>query len=416
MLREGKSTISSPIIKIAICAIALGVVMMLIAIATGTGLQHKIREKIASLNGHIQIYNYDTNQSEVSVVPIDIEQEFYPDWQQVFNQKLKGTNAALLSSPLQVTHIQPIVLKGGIIRTEKTFEGIITKGVDKNYQWKYMKDYLVAGRLPDYSSEEVSDEILISQYLANRLGLSVGSVCHTLFLRENASGMPNQRNFQVVGIYHSGFQQFDASYIISDIRHLQRMNRWQPSQVGMFEVFINDFDRMSEAGNFIYGNIKHDLDAQTIAQKYQTIFEWFHTFNLNIFIIIAIMIVVGGVNMITAILVLIMERTPMVGMLKALGATSWSVRKIFLYHAGYLISLGLFFGNLIGLGILFFQKYFSPLKLNPNIYYVSEVPIELNLWDIIGLNLGVLLLCLLMLVLPSYIITKISPVKAIKFQ
>lgn len=390
--------------------------MMLIAIATGTGLRHKIREKIASLNGHIQIYNYDMNRSEVSVVPISMEQDFYPNWQQAFNEKLKNNSVGMFSSEVKITHIQPVILKGGIIRTEKTFEGIIAKGVDKQYDWQFMKSYLTAGKLPDYQTDEVSNDILISQYLANRLNLSVGDYCNTLFLREDSQGVPNQRNFHIVGIYNSGFQQFDATYIIADMRQLQRMNRWQPNQIGLFEVFINDFDQMQQVGDFIYGNVHSTLDSQTIAQKFQTIFDWFHTFNLNIVIIIAIMILVGGVNMITAILVLILERTPMVGMLKALGATNWSIRKIFLYNAAYLISLGLLFGNIIGVGLLWIQKEFTLLKLNPTIYYVTEVPINLNIWHIVGLNVGILILCLLMLIIPSYIITKISPVKAIKLD
>ena len=279
-----------------------------------------------------------------------------------------------------------------------------------------MKNYLTAGNLPNYSTQEISNEILISDYLANRLELKVGDFCNTLFLREDGKTIPNQRNFHIIGTYNSGFQQFDATYIITDIRQLQRINKWNANQIGMFEVFINDFNQMQSVGDFIYGNIHSTLDSQTIAQKYQTIFDWFHTFNLNIIIIIGIMILVGGVNMITAILVLILERTPMIGILKALGTTNWSVRKIFLYNAGYLIGLGLFWGNIIGLGLLFVQKYFSILKLNPNIYYVSEVPININPLHIILLNIGIFGLCLLMLLIPSYIITKISPIKAIKFE
>ena len=389
--KHGKNTISSPIIKIAISAIALGVVMILIAIATGTGLQNKIREKIAALNGHIQIYNFDTNRSEVSVEPISTQQEFYPNYQ-FFNQSIKKG---------QVTHIQSIITKGGIIRTEKTFEGIIAKGVGADYDWQYMKEYLLAGKIPDYTSVEISNQVLISEYLAKRLEINIGDQCNTLFLREDNS-IPNQRNFIVSGIYSSGFQQFDATYVFVDIRQLRQINRWTEDQTGIFEVFINKFDDMQSIGDEIYHLTPPNLDSQTIAQKYQTIFEWFHTFDLNI--------------MITAILVLILERTPMISILKAIGASDWSIRKIFLYNAGYLIGVGLFFGNIIGLSLLFIQKYFSILKLDPSIYYVSEVPIYINIFHIILLNIGIMLCCLLMLLIPSYIVTKISPIKAIKFE
>lgn len=411
-----KDTISSPIVKISIAAIALGVLMMLIAVGTGRGLREKIQEKIASLNGHIQIMNYDTNRSEVSVVPISKEQPFYPNWEAYFREELDKIPTSFLEKSLEITHIQPIITKGGIIRTEKTFEGIIAKGVDANFRWEAMKSYLVVGKLPDFTSEEVSDEVLISSYLANRLSLKVGDTCQTLFVKEDGSKIPNQRLFKVAGIYNSGFQQFDASFILVDMRHLQRMNKWNEAQVGMFEVFVNNFDKMNEMNKAIYSQIDYNLDAQTIAQKYQTIFDWFHTFNLNILIIISIMILVGGVNMITALLVLILERTPMIGILKALGAKNWSIQQVFLYNAGYLIGLGLLFGNVIGLGLLFIQKYFSVLKLNPSVYYVSEVAVAINFWEILALNVGVFILCLLMLLLPSYIVTKISPVKAIKFD
>ena len=383
----GKSSISSPIIKIAISAIALGVVMILIAIATGRGLQERIRQKIASLNGHIQIFNYDTNRSEVSIVPISNQEDFYTD-PQFFNREGK-----------KVLHLQGVITKGGIIRTEKTFEGIIAKGVGK-----------------DFSSDTLSNEVLISEYLANRLELSVGDTCNTLFLREESEGIPNQRNFTIAGIYASGFQQFDATYILVDIRQLQKINKWTPQQVGLFEVFIKDFDQMDSVGEYVYNHIPTTYDSQTIAQKYPTIFEWFHTFDLNIFIIIAIMVIVGGVNMITAILVLILERTPMIGTLKALGATNWNIRKIFLYNAAYLIGLGLFWGNLIGLSLLCIQYYFAPLKLDPTVYYVTEVPIYLHMGYIIALNIGILITCLLMLLVPSYIVSRISPIKAIKFE
>lgn len=379
--------------------------MILIAIATGTGLQKKIREKIASLNGHIQIYNFDTNRSEVSVEPISEKQKFYPDYQ-YFNASINDG---------KVVHIQSVITKGGIIRTEKTFEGIIAKGVGSDYDWQYMQEYLVSGKIPNYTTSEPSEEILISDYLAKRLELNVGDQCNTLFLREEST-IPNQRNFVISGIYSSGFQQFDATYILVDIRQLRQINRWNEDQTGIFEVFINKFDDMNTIGDTIYHLTPPTLDSQTIAQKYQTIFEWFHTFDLNILIIISIMIVVGGVNMITAILVLILERTPMIGNLKAMGASDWSIRKIFLYNAGYLIGIGLFFGNIIGLGLLFIQKYFSILKLDPSIYYVSEVPIYINIFYIILLNIGIMVCCLLMLLIPSYIVTKISPIKAIKFD
>lgn len=396
-----KVSISAPIIKIAIAAIALGVIMMLVAIATGVGLKHKIREKIAAFNGHIQIYNYDNNNSDVSVVPVSLEQDFYPDFKSVSG----------------IQHIQGVAAKAGIIRTEETFEGVIAKGTGTDFNWKVFKDFLIDGNLPDFSGE-LNEEVLISSVLANRLQFKTGDSFVAIFFKEDdESKMPNQRKFTITGIYDSGFEELDASYIFIDIRHIQHMNKWSDGEVGNFEIFLDNFDDMEEKAKEIYGKTLSDLDTQTIQGKYYRIFEWIGLFDLNIAIIIGIMIIVGGFNMITALLVLILERTQMIGILKALGASNWSIRKIFLYNAGYLIGVGLFLGNIIGLGIIGLQYRFRMLKFpNPKEYYIDYVPVYIDVWMILALNLGVLFLCLLMLLIPSYVITKISPVKAIQFE
>ncbi len=399
--KEHKISISAPIIKIAITAIALGIIMMLVAIATGVGLKHKIREKVAAFNGHIQIYNYDNNVSDVSVVPVSLEQDFYPKFNSV-----RG-----------IDHIQVVASKGGIIRTEDTFEGMIAKGVGKDYNWAIFKEYLVAGRLPDFQSE-LNEEVLISRGMANRLQLKVGDTFYAFFLKdEDASQVPNQRNFKIAGMYDSGFEEFDSTIVFVDIRHIQRINKWNSNQVGNFEVFLNSFDDIDLKTREIYGKTLSTLDTHNIKDKYYKIFEWISLFDFNIALIIGIMIIVGGINMITALLVLILERTQMIGILKALGSSNWSIRKVFLYNATYLIGIGLLWGNLIGLGFIWVQHTFQIFKFpNPKEYYVEYIPVHIDLPTILLLNFGVLLLCLLMLLIPSYIITKITPVKAIKFE
>lgn len=397
--KEHKNSISASIIKIAIVAIAISLVMMLVAIATGLGLQHKIREKVTAFNGHIQIFNYDANQSDVSVNPVSIKQDFYPDFKQDPN----------------VTHIQAVAGKGGIIRTNKTFEGIIAKGVGKDYDWHYMQDFLVSGKLPNYSGDR-NEDILMSTFMANRLEVNVGDEVNAFFLKDNVNEVPNQMKLHIVGLYDSSFQDFDASYVFMDLRHIQRMNKWNADQVGGFEVFVQDFDKIQETSNLIYNSTPSDLNSQSILEKYPLIFDWIQYFDFNVALIIGIMIIVGGINMITALLVLVLDRTPMIGTLKALGNTNWSIRKIFLYNAAYLIGIGLFWGNVIGIGLLLLQQKFGFIKLNAETYYVNEAPVYLNPLHIMMLNVGVLLVCLLMLILPSFIITRISPVKAIKFD
>lgn len=394
-----KSSVSAPIIKIGIAAIAIGIVVMLIAIATGVGLQQKIRDKVVAFNGHVTISNYDTNVSDESEVPLDKNQSFYPNFTDV-----EG-----------VRHVQGVASKFGVIRTETDFEGVILKGVGNDYDWHYFKDFLIAGTLPDYT-QGLSNEVLISQYLSNRLQLHVGDSFQTVFKKQTIDEMPWLRAFQIVGVYNSGFKELDEKFVIGDIRHVQRLNRWTENQVGNFEVFIDDFSKIEEKGNEIYDAIPSNLDATTVEQKYISIFEWISIFDNNTYGIIGIMILVAGINMITALLVLILERTQMIGILKALGSNNWSIRKMFIYNATYLIGLGLFWGNLIGLGLLLAQKYFGLVPLNPEVYYVTEAPVYLNLDYVIMLNLGTFIVCLLMLLIPSVIITKISPVKAMRFD
>ncbi|WP_345189595.1 ABC transporter permease [Algibacter agarivorans] len=394
-----KSSISAPIIKIGIAAIAIGIVVMMIAIATGIGLQQKIRDKVVAFNGHVTITNYDSNNSQESGLPISKNQEFYPEFKSV-----EG-----------VTHIQAVASKFGVIRTETDFEGVYLKGVGADYNWNYFNEFLIEGRLPDYKQKR-NEEVLISTYLANRLHFKVGDNFQMVFAKDDPEKLPNIITYKIVGIYNSGFQDFDASYLIGDIRHIQRINRWEDDQIGSFEVFIDDYNELDKKGVEIYQNTPSTLNSQTITNKFSSIFEWIKIFDKNIYGIIGIMILVAGINMITALLVLILERTQMIGILKALGSNNWSIRKLFLYNASYLIILGLIWGNILGLGLLFAQKYFKLFPLDPSVYYVTEAPVYISLGYIIALNVGTLILCLLMLLVPSYIITKISPVKAIRFQ
>lgn len=396
--KDHKSSVSAPIIKIAVTAIALGVIMMVVSVATGVGLQQKIRQKVSAFNGHIIINGYNDNNSDVSTQPISIHQSFYPKFTQVSG----------------ITHVQAVASKAGIIRTVTAFEGIIFKGVGKEYQTANIKEYIVRGRFPQVSAA-LNEEVLISQYLCDRLGLHLNDRFVTYFMKENNEGY-NLRNFKIVGIYNSGFQEFDANYILGDIRHIQRINKWKPDQVGSFEVFIDDFTQIRQKGEEVYNETASTLDSQTVESKFYYIFEWLKLFDVNIIVILIVMILVATINMVVALLVLILERTQMIGILKALGANNWSVRKIFLYNALHLISRGLLWGNAISMVLLLLQKYFGIVKLNPESYYVNVAPVDINLWYILLLNLGTVAICLLVLLLPSYIITKITPSQSIRFD
>jgi lipoprotein-releasing system permease protein len=394
-----KSSVSAPIIKIGIAAIAISIIVMLIAIATGIGLEHKIRDKAVAFNGHITISNFDSNASEGAQVPISINQDFYPEFTAV-----EG-----------VSHIQAVANKFGIIRTNTDFEGLFLKGVGTDYDWRYFKEFLIEGRLPTYT-KKYSSEVLISKYLANRLKFAVGDSFQMYFMKSDPSQPPSIMKFTVVGIFNSGFEELDKTYVIGDINHVQRLNRWKKDQIGNFEVFIANYNDLDRLGDAVYAQTPSTLDAMTVKQKYATIFEWIPIFTTNIYVIIGIMILVGAINMITALLVLILERTKMIGILKALGSSNWSIRKVFLYNASYLIGCGLFWGNLIGIGILLLQKQFEFIKLDPSVYYVTVAPVYLDWTYVVLLNLMTFILCVLMLLIPSFLISKIVPVKAIEFE
>ena len=396
--KKYKSSISSPIIKIAITAIALGIIIMLIAVATGAGLQYKIRDKMTGFKGHIQILNYDNNNSDVSTISIKKEQEFYPKF-----TTIEG-----------VRNVQVYASKGGILRTDTDFEGIIFKGVSSDYDWTFFQEYLIEGRLPDFNQPRTRD-VLLSKTLTDRLRLKLNDTILTTFIKTENSTLPSNKKYIIRGIYNTGFLQFDKAMMIGDIREVQKLNKWSENEVGGFEVLIDDFDKINEKGVEIYNAIPSTLNSKTILELYPNIFEWIQLFDNNVWFIIAIMIVIAGINMITALLVLILERVQMIGILKVLGSYNTSIRKVFLYNASYLILKGLFWGNLIGLSIIGIQHYFKIITLDPETYYVSTMPVYISFTNIILLNLGTLILCFLMLIIPSYIITKINPAKSIKF-
>lgn len=393
-----KSSISSPIIKIAITAISLGLIIMMIAVATSGGLQHKIKDKIAGFKGHIQISNFDTNHSEIATTPIYKNQFFYPKFKAV-----KG-----------IKNIQVYAYKRGLIRTQTDFEGILFKGVSTDYHWSFFKEYLLKGTLPDLKKKRTK-EVLLSKYLAKRLQLELNDTLTAVFLKNDPKKIPSQRKYILKGIYSTGFQEFDKNIMIGDLREIQRLNGWNENQIDGFEVVLEDFTTIEEKGIEIYNSIPSTLSSNTIKENYAEIFEWIALFDNNTWVIIMIMIIVAGINMITALLVLILERVQMIGILKALGSSTWSIQKIFLYNAGFLTLKGLFWGNLIGLSVLGIQHYFGIITLDPATYHVATLPVYISFTAILLLNVGTVILCFLMLLVPSYIITKIQPSTSIRF-
>lgn len=372
-------------------------IIMIIAMATGNGLRKEIRNKVIGFSGDIQILNYQPN----------------PTFEQV-PASISDSLRAMIESRPEVDQLQAVGQKAGILKTDELFEGAILKGVNSNYDWNNMNQYLEKGKLLHINDTAYNDSILISEALVNKLNVQLHERVSMYFVRESPKP-PLLRRFYISGIYRTDFEEIDNNYIIGDLKHIQRLNGWDSSQVGGYEVFLKDEDLLDQASSIRY-LLPYELDAITARQMNEQLFQWLDLFDLNILIIIIIMIAVATINMSIALLILILERTQMVGVLKALGSNNLSIRRIFLINAGYLILRGLFWGNVIGVGLCLLQQQFGLIKLDPATYYVSEVSIDLNVFFLLLLNGVTLMICLICMVLPSFLITRISPVKAIRFD
>jgi len=373
----------------------MGLAVMIVAVAIVKGFQNEIRNKVIGFGSHIQITKFDANTSFESK-PIDKNQAFYYE----------------LKQSQYIRHIQVYATKPGIIKTDFDIEGVVLKGIGKDFDWLFFKNKIVEGSSFNVSDSVKSDQVVISKYTASRLKLKTGDNLYMYFIQDP----PRSRKFVISGIYDTGFEDLDKLYVLCDIAHIQKLNDWQSNQVSGFEVLINDYSQLEEAGEFVYSSIGPELNSSTIRDLYPQYFDWLDLLDINVYIILILMILVASINMISTILILILERTNMVGILKALGARNKLIGSIFIYHAAYLIAKGLMWGNAIGIGICLLQQYFHFITLPEQSYYLKAVPVYLNLWDIVWLNAGTLFICIVMQLLPSYLIAKITPVKAIRFS
>ena len=393
-----KSTVSSPIIKISVSSIVIGIVMMIISISSSVGLQNTIQTKVSSFFGHISISNFENNSSLSSLKPIKID--------------LK--KEVLIKNP-KISNIQYVAYKSGLIINKKSFEGVIFKGISSNFDWSVFSNYIIDGNVVNITNE-ITNDVIISEYLSKKLSLEVNQKFKTTFFKSNSIVAPNERIFKVVGIYKSGFNEFDEVYFIGDIRHIQKMNKWQRHEIGSIEVIIDNFDEIDNVTQELYDETSSALNVLSIKERFPEIFNWIALFDINVLLIIIIMILVGGINMITALLVTVLEKASLIGVLKTLGSSNNSIRSIFLINGIYLISLGMIIGNFISILIIFLQNKIGFIMLDPETYYVSELPFDFNILSIVFLNIGVLILCLLMLILPSLVITKINPAESVKIN
>jgi lipoprotein-releasing system permease protein len=393
---KSKRTFSKLIVRIAIVGIMLGLGVMILSLAVIRGFKQEIREKVRGFSGDIEIQKFDLNNSYEN-------SPFLKD--SVFVKKALGKQI--------VTRVMPFAIKAGIIRANNEIEGVVLKGVDKTYDWSFFKKIMVSGKLIDFSdSVAAQKQIIISQKTADRLRLKVGDPILMYFVQEPM----RRRPFKVCGIYSSGVDEVDKTYVIGSLSLIQRLNDWGPDQIGGYEMRVQDFDNLNEATYDIDNILPIKLKAYNVIQNYPTIFGWLDLLDTNTVVMLVLMIVVAVINMVSALLIMILERTSMIGMFKAMGATNWSIQEIFLYNALYLVGLGMLFGNLFGFGIGYLQSATHIFKLDPASYYMPFVPIQFNWLDDVLVNLGTLVICLLVLIIPSMLVTRIDPVKAIRFK
>lgn len=400
--RDGTHNISSSLVSVTVFGIALCIAVMIVSVAILYGFKKEIRNKIVGFGSHIQIVNYDANTS-YETKPIKRNQEFLPE--------LKGTPGVL--------HIQEFATKAGIIKTETDIQGVVLKGVGPDFDWYFFKKNIVEGTIFKVVDSVKTNNVIISRYLAKLLKLKLNDEFAMYFVQDP----PRMRKFKICGIYETSVEEMDKIFILCDIGHIRKLNNWVDDQISGYEINVGDFDkieemsiRISDIVGYSFTDEGTSLRVMSIKEKYPQIFDWLNLQDMNVLIILILMLAVSGFNMISGLLILILDRTNMIGILKALGANNFSIRQVFIYESGFLILKGLFWGNLIGIGLCLIQQHFGIFRLDAATYYIDHIPIDLNALYLVLLNIGTIIITLNMLIIPSYIIAKFSPAETIRYS
>ncbi|MCZ4244794.1 ABC transporter permease [Pedobacter punctiformis] len=393
---KSERTFSKLIVRIAIAGVMLSLAVMILSIAIIKGFKTEIQDKVRGYLGDVQITRYDLNNSfEHSPFVLD------------------ATTKYRLNHNSAIDYYSFFATKPAILSANNEIEGINFKGVDKNYNWDYIKKHLINGRVINFAdSTKAMQELLISNYTANRLKLKTGDDFVMYFVQNQL----RPRKFKIVGIYDIGVEDIDKGFVLGNLNIVKRLNNWKPDEIGGVEIKIKDFDRLNPVADHIYENLPTTLRSYSIKENFPNIFTWLGLLDINTKVLLILMLIVGVINMITALLIMILERTNMIGMLKAFGASNFSIMKIFLYNSAYLIGIGLLLGNILGLGLGFFQQATHIFKLNQSSYFLAYAPIEFHFIDVLLLNVVTVVVCLTVLLVPSLLISKVSPLKAIRFK
>ena len=393
--KRKQSGFSKLIINLAFSAVCVSVMVMILAICVVKGYQNQVKGKLAGFHAPIQLANLDLNKSFESV-PLERDSLL-----EVLVPQQKG-----------VVFLQTFATKAGIIKTEEAFEGIVLKGVGSDYNWDFLAKHLKEGALPLLNDSQVSPSILISSLTANRMQFKLGDALFVYFIQEP----PRVRKFKIVGIFDSGMGELDELYAFVDIKQVQKLNNWSKFEVSGYEIGLNQLEDMEHMQTSLSEFVPFNMAINTIAEMYPALFDWLILLDMNVLIILLLMLAVAAINMVTALLILILERTQMIGLLKAMGAKDQLISEIFIWMAGQIIIKGLFFGNLIGLGLAFLQQKFAWLKLDQKSYYLNQVPIEFDWQLIIGVNFLSFFICMILLLIPARFVAKVNPVKTIQFK
>ncbi|MFN0013372.1 MAG: ABC transporter permease [Saprospiraceae bacterium] len=419
---SGKKNFSRFIIRIATAAVALSVAVMVTTTAFISGFKSEISRKIFEFWGHIHISDTALSLS-FEPVPIDRDQVFYPSLDTVRGVEYPAPETVLgLGTGRETTkrthggvrHIQAFAHKPGIIRTKTAMEGILLKGIGTDFDWSNLQPYLLEGQPIAFNDTAPSRDIILSRQTADRLQVGTGDKFVVHFVKGNDQ---LRRMFRVSGIYKTGLEEYDRKFALCDIRMVQDLLGWPPNQVAGFEVWLDDIRDLEPLTEYIYDDVlPPELLCVSIREKFPAIFEWLQLQDYNEVVILVLMLAVAIVNMITALLVLVLERTTMIGILKALGETTGRIRQVFLYHAAVITLSGMFWGNLLGVGFCYLQDRYKFITLNEADYYLAYAPVHLNWLPLLVINLGTLAITLVFLLLPSYVVSRLSPVRAIQFK
>lgn len=398
-LKSGdKKNLSKPVIGISTLSIALGLSLMIISVAVVVGFKNSISEKVMNFASHIQLVVFDNNFGEQgSAIMV--------------NERLLD----ILNSQDEITHIQKVAHKAGIVKTKDQILGVVLKGVDSNFNKSFLESNISSGLFPAFNDSIKSNEVLISSAISRKLELNTGDDMRMWFLDEDQP-RARGRKFTISGIYDTGMEEIDDVYVIGDIKHIQKLNNWDATEVGSIELMVNDIDKIRDVSFNLYTTIPYNIRSISVFEEYPQIFNWLELLDLNVIVILALLIIVSTITMISTLLILIIERTSMVGLLKALGTTNSSIRKIFLIKASGVIVKGMILGNIIGIGFYYVQSYFRIIKLSAESYYVDYVPMELHISDVLMLNIGTFIISLLVLIIPTFYITRVMPARALRYE